>query len=245
MTTVSAALCVALLALLPWCCGVQAVAPLTALALSGMLAMIAGRGHFSRWARIIALAWVPLALSLFIVHGLFTPNSPSIIASFGPFDLTLEGLALAWRFAGRLLIVIAPAAFLVTAVPADDLIATLSGLRMPPDVVLVLQVALNTLPSAMRRAGAIRDAQRARGLEPSGGPLSRARAAPALLAPLALGMLMDAETRAIALEMRGARLDGPRTRLRQLPDGPRQRSARRIAPLVVLGLVLAAHALVP
>ncbi len=189
------------------------------------------------------MAWLPLAISLFIIHGLFTFEGTSVVASLGPFRLTREGLEIAWGFAGRWLVVIAAAAFLLSTVSADAAIATLTSLRVPADIVLVLQIAMNTLPSAKRRAAAIRDAQRARGLETNRGLFARFKSAPAFLSPLALGLLLDAETRAIALELRGARIRGPRVRLYALPDSKRQRILRRLLPTVALALVIAAHVL--
>lgn len=240
-TAASAAVSIAGLSALPWCCGFQAAGPLLAAAAAAPLAALARTGGLRAWATIVAAAWLPLAISSLVVHGLFTPGAEGALADLGPFRLTAGGLDTGWRYAGRLFILVAAGALFGVAAPPSAALAAIGGRPWSADGQLALEVALNTLPVARRRAASILEAQRARGLRLDGSPLRRLAAARALVVPLALGLLLDAEIRARALDLRGARIRGARIRLRELPDGPRQRRVRRALPAVIAAVVVAAR----
>ena len=84
-----------------------------------------------------------------------------------------------------------------------------------------------TLDAAGRlgaQARQLREAQRTRGLRVRGSLRNRVRAVPALVLPLMLVSLTEADDRALALETRGLTLPGDRTPL----DPPRDSRADRI-----------------
>jgi len=77
----------------------------------------------------------------------------------------------------------------------------------------------------LERGRAIRDAQRARGLDTEGSARARLRGVLPLAGPAVLGAIHDVEGRTLALETRGFGRPGPR----QVPWAPPDRPIERVA----------------
>ena len=84
------------------------------------------------------------------------------------------------------------------------------------------------------QATRLREAQRTRGLKVRGSIATRARAIPALVFPLLLASLTEADEQALALETRGLTAPGRRTALDPPADGALDHLVRWSALAVVL-----------
>ena len=188
------------------------------LALSNNLA----RPFFRSLWRIIA----PLALFLFVIHGLFSPDGQTILLTVGPLALKQEGLAFAWLMTGRILSVTGVSLLLVFTTPPAALMLALAQHGVPTALTYIMGTTLQIIPQMRARAAAIIAAQQARGLETTGSLPQRVRALRPLITPLVLSSLVDVEERAIALEARAFRANRPKTSLTDLPDPPGERLLR-------------------
>lgn len=93
--------------------------------------------------------------------------------------------------------------FMKTTMP-DDLAQSLYELGLPHDFVLAFTMSLRFVPTIMRDAQIIIDAQRARGLETEkGNPIKRARNYLPVLIPLIVNAIRRAKNVAEAMESRG------------------------------------------
>ena len=116
-----------------------------------------------------------LIASILIVNGLFFPGA-SQASHLGPLTLTREGLAFGLITAGRVLVAfMASILFLVTTL-ADDLLEALVARGASHRIAFVILSAMQMVPRLSDRAGAILDAQQARGLSVTGSFASRIRA---------------------------------------------------------------------
>ena len=113
----------------------------------------------------------------------------------------------------------------------ERLMAPLAWLRLPVgELALVFSIALRFVPTLALEADRIGKAQLARGARlDRGNPIQRAQAYSSVLVPLFVRAFRYADELAVAMEARGYRPGGARTRLRQL----------RLSGWDVLGLVAA------
>lgn len=193
-----------------------------------------GRPFVRALWRIVA----PLALFLFIIHGLFSPTAQSVLWQLGPLAVKREGVAFALLMTGRLLCAVGASLLLVFTTPPAALMLALAQRGVPSALTYIIGATLQIIPQMRARAAAITAAQQARGLETSGSLRVRLRALLPLLTPLVLSSLVDVEERAIALEARAFRTDRPKTSLIELADPVGERVVRWSA----LGLTLLALA---
>ena len=100
--------------------------------------------------------------------------------------------------------------------------------------------AVQMVPRMQERAGAILDAQQARGLAVSGSFRPRARALVPLIGPVLLGSLIDVRERTFALEARGFGARPGRTAYRVVADPPIDRLLRLAIVLAMVGVVVLA-----
>jgi energy-coupling factor transport system permease protein len=139
----------------------------------------------------------------------------------------VEGLVVGVRMALRLVGMLGGAILLTwTTEPirlADGmarLFGFLERVRVPVrDLAMVLTLSLRFLPTVLEEAERIVLAQRARGARFEGGPVVRARRMLPLAVPLFAGCLARADRLAVAMEARGWRAGGERTRLDPLVFG--------------------------
>lgn len=233
----TACLAASLAALAFWPHGAPVAMIAAALGLTAAAAAIAasaGRAAAGRWARWTVLAWLPLAVSLGLVHGLAFPEGRTVIAALGPLAVTAEGLAFAAATAARWLAVAGAVALVAALTTPAALAQAVADGPLPASLGHAVAGALLLAPAARRSAAAIAEAQRARGLDDGGPPWRRARALGPRLVPLAVAVIVDGQARAVALAARGGHADGPTTRLEALSDSPRQRHGRRAALITAL-----------
>lgn len=173
-------------------------------ALSGWLVLVelvlaAGSGRLRAFAAVLITVLGPVAASLFLIHGFLHPGA----AAAGPFGLRPEGLAFALRTLGRLAAITGAILLATLGLPPGRLLRDLTGRGVPPALAYGLVAAVRFVPETRARAGRIIAAQQARGLPLDGNPVRRLRALGALVRPLLLAVLTEAEARAVTLELRG------------------------------------------
>jgi energy-coupling factor transport system permease protein len=211
---------------------------LTPLALYGLVLLFAFVGGGARpFLRTSLRALLPLTLSLFIIQGLLFPPADATPLPLGPFTLRREGLEFALLTSTRLLAFVSALLLLFQTTHPADLIHALTERGLPRSLGYVLLVSFQLLPYMQRRAEAIIEAQRSRGLETQGNPLRTARGLVPLAGPLVIGALSEVEERAIAIELRAFQAAGPKTTLRVLRDTTAQRVARVALLLLCVGLI--------
>lgn len=211
----------------------------TPLMLLTVVLLLAVIGRSAGWlVKTIAIAMLPIVLSIFLIQGIFFPPVNATPLPLGPMTLTVEGLRLAFVLSTRLLTFSAAILLLLRTTHPADLVLALTERGMPRSVGYILLVSLQIAPDMITRAGAIQDAQRSRGMDIDG-MLNRLRALPALVGPLIVGALADSEERAMALESRAFLAPGPKTAWRQLQDTGLQRGLRLLLVLAIIGLIVA------
>ncbi len=230
--------------------------PLTKLVLAGAL-LAAGLllpGQWSGYALLFLVIWplaalgrvagallrgvwpvvLPFAISVFLIQGFLWPGGTPLF-HLGPVSLKQEGLAFAIAAVGRILIVVSSFVLFALTTRPDTLMIGLAQRGLPPSLAYVLVSTIQLVPRFRARAGAILDAQRARGLETTGSWLKRARALLPLVTPLVLSSLVDVEERALAIEARAFNHPGPKTSLIEIGEAPWERVLRWLMGLAVLG----------
>lgn len=174
----------------------------------------------------------PLWLFLFLMHAVLG-EGPRIDAVWGG-TVSASGAALALAQGSRLAAIItASLAFAVSFDPHRFLQAAIArGWRF--DVAFVVVATLDAADRLAAQARRLREAQRTRGLRVRGSLRVRAKALPALVFPLLLASLTEADDRALALETRGLTIRGARTAIDPPRDTLLDRTVRWSALAVVV-----------
>jgi energy-coupling factor transport system permease protein len=153
---------------------------------------------------------------LFILTGclqlFFTAGTPLIPMDLGPLNITREGLHQAVRIGGQLCLVVLFSSILtLTTSPLEMLRALekfgapLKRIRIPvADICLAMLLCIRFLPMLAQEAQRIREAQLARGVDPTTGSYrSRLRKFHGILLPMLYNVLWRAEELATAMTVRG------------------------------------------
>lgn len=194
------------------------------------------------WGGILRPLWsalwkivLPFAISMFVIQGLFwTGGTP--IYTLGPLSLKVEGLEFAARISGRLLAILGSFVLFSLSTRPDDLMIALEERGIPNSLTYIILSTIQLVPGLQARAGKIRDAQRARGLETEGAIWRRIKSLIPLVEPLVLGSIIDVDERAIALDARGFSSPRRKTLYREVSDRAWERILRW--SLIILGLLL-------
>jgi energy-coupling factor transport system permease protein len=213
--------------------------PATLVILGALLIAIAVSAGLAR--PLVRALRIPLVLltSILVVNAFFFPGATDLLVSFGPFAVSREGLTFGLVSAGRILVVfIASVLFLFTTL-ADDLLEALVARGASHRIAFVVLSAVQLVPRMQARAGAILEAQQARGLTLEGSFGRRIRALLPLIGPVLLGSLIDVRERTFALEARGFGARPGRTAYRVVAD-PRPDRWLRLGLLAACVLVVLA-----
>jgi energy-coupling factor transport system permease protein len=211
-------------------------------ALLGLLAVVLP----AAWARVLPgvartslLLALPLAVSVAIVNVLFTPGGEQVLVELGPIRVTGEGVAVAAEVVVRVFVMAgAVTLFYLTTRPAE-LVASLQAHGLPARLTFVIHNAVAMIPRLAERAAEVTAAQRARGLDSEGSMWRRLRGVTAVAGPTVSSAIAEAETRTLALEMRGFTRPGRHTVLWTPSDSGAQRGARwAMAAAVLVALAL-------
>ncbi len=179
-----------------------------------------------------------LFLMLGLIHGLFNPSNATLLFSLGPLHLGKEGLEFALLIVTRVTVFLFASLLVLFSTSLANLTRAFSQSGMPSGLVYLLSSPLLLLPQIASKTESIRQAQQSRGMETEGSIRNRIKALFPLVAPLVLGVFLESEDRAIALETRKFNVAGKRTSLYQLPDSQFQKILRKILIISNLGLVL-------
>ena len=210
------------------------ILPILALAIAAAAWTAGLLRPMARAMRIPAL----LLLSILVVNGFFYPGAKDQILTVGPLSLSREGLTFGLISAGRVLVAfLASVAFLFTTL-ADDMLESLIARGASHRIAFVVLSAVQMVPRMQARAGAILEAQQARGLSLEGSFARRLRALVPLIAPVLLGSLVDVRERTFALEARGFGARPGRTAYRIVADPSIDRWLRLAITVAGLGVVL-------
>jgi energy-coupling factor transport system permease protein len=181
------------------------------------------------------IAVVPIWLLLFLLQGVLGEGARIEM----PWGGTLSQAGMHWAFSqGSRLAVIATAslAFATVFDPHRFLQAAIER-RWPFGLAFLLVATLDAADRLSQQARRLREAQRTRGVRVTGSVVARIRAFPALVFPLLLGSLTDADDRALALETRGLTLVGPRNAVDPPHDSALDRTVRWFLLLLVTATV--------
>jgi len=188
-----------------------------------------------------------IAFLMFFFYAFTTPGDP--LVSVGTVSITLSGLLAGGALIYRVCtLVIIGSLLTYTTSPgqlAHGLEATFAplarlGLQVR-EACMVLTIALRFVPTISAQIDRITTAQRARGAEPMGNPLERVQSWVPMFVPIFVLSFRRAEQLATAMEARGYRGTGQRTRLRQLRLGRHDLVAVLVSAVVILAIVVTAH----
>jgi energy-coupling factor transport system permease protein len=152
---------------------------------------------------------IPFTIIMILIQGLWSPIGQTpllILLDPVPFiggNLTLywEGLVFGIMVAFRLLSPLFALPLVVMTTDVNDLVVTLTRLRIPFKVAFIFSITLRFVPFIFSEVGAIMEAQRLRGLAIE--KMNFFRRIPvfaSLLVPLILGSLLKAQTLEIVLQ---------------------------------------------
>jgi len=175
--------------------------------------------------------------SIIAINALFYPGASDVLVRLGPFAVTSEGLTFGVVSAGRLLVAFMVLILFLLTTLADDLLESLIARGASHRIAFVVLSAVQMVPRLQARAGAILEAQQARGLVVSGSIMVRIRALFPLVAPILLGSLIDVRERTFALEARAFGARPGRTAYRLVRDPPIDRWLRVLVLVAVVGTV--------
>ena len=196
-----------------------------------LLAVLVGA---SRAVRLALAVIVPLGALLFIMQGIFGAEPRIAAPVFG--TLSQPGLAWTASQTSRLAAIVTASIGFATLFDPHRFLQAAIARRWPFGVAFLVVASLDAAERLGEQARRLREAQRTRGVAVRGSLAIRARALPALVFPLLLTSLTEADDRALALETRGLTLPGHRTAL----DPPADTGADRAIRWLAAGVVIAA-----
>lgn len=188
--------------------------------------------------RAAVVLFLPLAIALCVIQGLLLPDREGVLGSWGPFEVSTEGIAATATYASRLAVIMLCAILLVVSTRPKELAVGLTQRGLSPKFAYVVLAAMQFVPDAQARVSRIVQAQQARGLDVRANLVTRFRSLWSIVIPLFSGALVTAETRALALEARGFNRTGPRTSLLVLRETRTDKTVRvAVVFLAVVALV--------
>lgn len=140
--------------------------------------------------------------------------------------------------AGRITAILLGFLLALAAVHPGKLVEAMVERRVPFSIAYLFAATLQAVPRLQEQATAILEAQRCRGLRSTGSPWRRVRSVVPLALPLVQGALVEADERAVALEIRGAVAGRQRTPLDPPRDSALDRTARWGMALLLVGTIM-------
>jgi energy-coupling factor transport system permease protein len=217
------------------------VAPiLTIVLLVGVPAALAG--VLRDLARTSVLLSLPIAISALLVNVFFFPGGETVLFTLGPIKATAEGVGFAVQILLRILAISGALTLFYLTTKPSDLVLDLERRGASPRMAFVVLASVQTVPAMVERASTIVAAQRSRGLDTEGSLVRRLRGLVPIVAPVILGSIAEVEERTMALEARGFTRPGRRTLLWAPSDSGKERAARYIMVLGLVGFAVARSA---
>ncbi len=185
-----------------------------------------------------------LVIAMFILHGVLTKEGELLFA-LGWFEVYLGGIIQGLFIAFRLLLLIMMTTLLtLTTAPIqltdglENIFGPLRRYNVPVhELALMMSISLRFIPTLLQETEKIMKAQMARGVDFTGGSITRRiKAIIPLLVPLFMQSFRRAEDLATAMEARGYRGGEGRTRLRELEWA--QKDTVAVCLIVAIGFIL-------
>jgi energy-coupling factor transport system permease protein len=215
--------------------------PFTIASLAGAVSVLAFvlPGVLAPWGLVAGLCVLAAVSGLLPV----LRTAAAFSAPFWGFLILIHGvfrddLGTAVVLAGRISAMLTVFLLLLASVHPGRLVDAMLERGAPFGLAYLFGATLQAVPQLQRRAAAILDAQRCRGLRVRGSLVRRARAVIPLAVPLVLGALAEVDERALALEIRGAGSGARRTPLDPPRDGAVGWLVRWFLLAAVIGAVL-------
>jgi|CXWL01.1.fsa_nt_gi energy-coupling factor transport system permease protein len=197
-----------------------------------LVAIATGVGRAVRQGMLLA---APLWILLFLMHGVLG-EGPRIAAPWGG-TLSATGIAWAVEQGSRLAAIVTASLSFARAFNPHRFLQAAIARRWPFAAAFLVVATLDAMGRFGEQATRLREAQRTRGLKVRGSLATRARAIPALVFPLLLASLTEADEQALALETRGLTAPGHRTALDPPKDGALDRMVRWSALVTVIAVL--------
>jgi len=196
---------------------------------------------------LVLIILLTVTLNLFMTPG-------NVIASLGPFNITLEGLKIATFMALRLIFLIVGTSIMTLTTSPLDLTDGMEWcMRFIPfvrhyahELSMMMSIALRFIPTLMEETDRIMKAQKARGANfETGNIISRAKNLIPILIPLFISAFRRADELATAMEARCYRGGENRTRMKQLIFENRDRVSFVLMFMMIGGLILTTMIKIP
>ncbi len=198
-----------------------------------LLAIVTGVGRAVLHALVVV---VPLWVLLFIMHGILG-EAPYLTAPWGG-TLSVAGMAWGVEQGSRLAAIVTASLAFARAFDPHRFLQAAIARKWPFSAAFLIVATLDAMSRFGQQATRLREAQRTRGLKVRGSLATRARAIPALVFPLLLASLTEADERALALETRGLTATGPRTAIDPPADHLLERVVRWMAVTALLAIII-------
>jgi energy-coupling factor transport system permease protein len=176
---------------------------------------------------------------LFVVQSFWYSGGYSPVWAFGPLRIKEYGFLFAALISLRLLVILSSFYVMIFSTHPAHLVSTLEQRGLSPRIAYLMLSTLQTIGELQGRAHTIMEVQKCRGVEVEGGVVRRAQAFLPIIGPLVVGAVLNLESRALALELRGFSSRGSRTYLYEITETRWEvwlRTLLIVLPLLALGL---------
>jgi energy-coupling factor transport system permease protein len=189
--------------------------------------------------KLVAIAMIPFGALLLVIQGVLNPanhNAPLFVV--GPVTFWEAGVVETLVIFFRVMVLVLAFLLMATTSQPQKMRIALMDKGVPPQLAYVFIASLQIIPQIQSRAEAIADAQQARGLDRGADIRTRSKSLVALLAPLLIGTLIVANTRALALNARGFNRRTPRVFLYEVTDPSGERALRwaSVGAVLIVGI---------
>lgn len=174
---------------------------------------------------------------LFVIQCFWYTGGESALWSLGPLTIKTEGFLFASLVTLRLLTVLGGFYLMMVTTHPSDLVIDLEQRGMHAKLAYVILATMQSLGEMQQRSQVIMEVQQSRGVETKGSLITRAKAFIPLIGPLIIGSILNIESRALALEVRGFSSSKAKTYLKKFPEEKWEKTARWVL-VIFTGLVL-------
>jgi energy-coupling factor transport system permease protein len=213
--------------------GPQPYAPVLVLAIALLVAIASGIGV--KVSALTMLVVLPTFVLLVLLDAAF-PDAAAAQRQWIPSTAAvLDALAISLRLGAA----IAALGVIVVGIAPRRLTRALAARGLPAWAAYLVIASLEAVPDARRGAQDVIDAQRCRGVAigKGTGMRGRLRALPALAGPLIVGLVIESEERALALDARAFDPRATRTALAPIADPHAEQWARRVIWLALAAVI--------
>jgi energy-coupling factor transport system permease protein len=209
----------------------------SAFAFSLTILLLAAQSNPLRAGKRLVGWTIPFVVPLVILHSVLNGQFPVAFQLWGIVPIRPEGFEFGLAMALQFMLLAVAAAYWL-AVDRDEIVESLVRLHLPSWLLLFLMQSTAMAVMIKRRIDNVFLAQRARGVPVGAGTWDRLRALPAVLVPVVVSTLVEADARVPALVARGFGSINPRP----LPRHPIVTGAGLLFVIPLLLAVLAIFA---